>query len=639
MKKQTKILSLILAVVMIMSVMPMTANATSTNEHNTAVPEGYIGVYTIEDLYCVRNDLTANYILMNDIDLSEATAEGGDWNYGGRGWNPIGSDNIYTGNAFSGIFDGNGYSIHGLNINIVNATLPSGATTLYLGVFAKVSGTVKNLTVKGKIELNQSATYSVKHYVGGIAGYCSGGTIENCINDVELDCTAPDHPVYAGGIVGYMSSGTINKCINIANLSLISSFRTTHAYTNKQDICEVFVGGVTAHNNGTILNCINTGDVNAFSNGGSSHWQSSGGMNSSIVYYYNYCDVYASGIATQGTVKECYNTGNISATRKEGEEYGRLYAGGITYSGNSTDCYNVGSSTGYSISKTSASNCYFLEGTGIESSGATQLTNGQMKLKSMYSGWDFDTIWTMDGREDYPYPELRNTALFFPGESTEHEHTYTSEITTPATHLTEGVMTYTCTCGDSYTEVIAKTTEHTYNAVITAPTCTDQGYTTFTCACGDTYVADYVNANEHSHTANVTTPATHITEGVMTYTCACGDSYTEAIKKTTEHTYKAVVIVPTCTSQGYTTYVCECGDSYESDLVDVTDHNDADNNYLCDNCGAELYKDSDDNHDAADNCSHICHKTGFLGFFAKIALFFWKLFGTNPVCECGMAHY
>ena len=95
MKKQTKILSLILAVVMIMSVMPMTANATSTNEHNTAVPEGYIGVYTIEDLYCVRNDLTANYILMNDIDLSEATAEGGDWNYGGRGWNPIGSDNIY----------------------------------------------------------------------------------------------------------------------------------------------------------------------------------------------------------------------------------------------------------------------------------------------------------------------------------------------------------------------------------------------------------------------------------------------------------------------------------------------------------------------------------------------------------------
>ncbi|MBR3815369.1 MAG: hypothetical protein IKJ27_01435 [Clostridia bacterium] len=38
-------------------------------------------------------------------------------------------------------------------------------------------------------------------------------------------------------------------------------------------------------------------------------------------------------------------------------------------------------------------------------------------------------------------------------------------------------------------------------------------------------------------------------------------------------------------------------------------------------------------------CDHICHKTGFMGFFAKIAMFFWKLFKTNPVCECGMAHY
>ncbi len=57
----------------------------TTGEHLTIVPDGYIGVYTIEDLYCIRNDLTANYILMNDIDLTEATAEGGDWNYGSRG--------------------------------------------------------------------------------------------------------------------------------------------------------------------------------------------------------------------------------------------------------------------------------------------------------------------------------------------------------------------------------------------------------------------------------------------------------------------------------------------------------------------------------------------------------------------------
>ena len=32
--------------------------------------------------------------------------------------------------------------------------------------------------------------------------------------------------------------------------------------------------------------------------------------------------------------------------------------------------------------------------------------------------------------------------------------------------------------------------EHDYEAVVTAPTCTEQGYTTYTCACGDSYVDD-----------------------------------------------------------------------------------------------------------------------------------------------------
>lgn len=38
-------------------------------------------------------------------------------------------------------------------------------------------------------------------------------------------------------------------------------------------------------------------------------------------------------------------------------------------------------------------------------------------------------------------------------------------------------------------------------------------------------------------------------------------------------------------------------------------------------------------------CEHICHNNGFLGFIWKIINFFGKLFGMNPVCECGAAHY
>ena len=47
---------------------------------------------------------------------------------------------------------------------------------------------------------------------------------------------------------------------------------------------------------------------------------------------------------------------------------------------------------------------------------------------------------------------------------------------------------------------------HNYEAVITAPTCTEQGYTTYTCAkCGDCYIADYVEAFGHTPSDWITT--------------------------------------------------------------------------------------------------------------------------------------
>lgn len=42
--------------------------------------------------------------------------------------------------------------------------------------------------------------------------------------------------------------------------------------------------------------------------------------------------------------------------------------------------------------------------------------------------------------------------------------------------------------------------DHDYEAVVTAPTCTEQGYTTYTCECGDRYVGDYVDAaGDHTY--------------------------------------------------------------------------------------------------------------------------------------------
>ena len=117
--------------------------------------------------------------------------------------------------------------------------------------------------------------------------------------------------------------------------------------------------------------------------------------------------------------------------------------------------------------------------------------------------------------------------------------------------------------------------EHSYKAVVTAPTCTAKGYTTHTCACGDSYVDTYVDALGHAwDEGKVTKPATEAEDGVKTFTCTrCGETKTETIPKLThEHNYNAVVTAPTCTEKGYTTHTCACGDSYVDTYVDALGH-------------------------------------------------------------------
>ena len=71
-----------------------------------------------------------------------------------------------------------------------------------------------------------------------------------------------------------------------------------------------------------------------------------------------------------------------------------------------------------------------------------------------------------------------------------HTHSYASKITKAATCTTDGIKTYTCSCGDSYTETV-KATGHKYTAKVVKPTYTSQGYTLHTCSCGDSYKDNY----------------------------------------------------------------------------------------------------------------------------------------------------
>ena len=107
------------------------------------------------------------------------------------------------------------------------------------------------------------------------------------------------------------------------------------------------------------------------------------------------------------------------------------------------------------------------------------------------------------------------------------------KVTKPATETETGVKTFTCTrCGETKTEIIPKLThEHSYKAVVTAPTCTEKGYTTHTCACGDSYVDSYVLPLGHDWgSGKVTKEPTATENGIKTYICArCGETKTEVI--------------------------------------------------------------------------------------------------------------
>ena len=183
-------------------------------------------------------------------------------------------------------------------------------------------------------------------------------------------------------------------------------------------------------------------------------------------------------------------------------------------------------------------------------------------------------------------------------------HKYTSSVTKKASCTEDGTMTYTCDCGDSYTETI-KAAGHKYETTTVPPTDTEAGYDEHVCSvCGDSYKDNIIPANGHSYTSEITKPASCTEDGLKTFTCtSCGDTYTEIIKAT-GHEYISSVIPPDCTSDGYTVHICKkCNDSYTDERIKATGHKYVDTviapttteqgctHHKCSDCGDE-YDDS-----------------------------------------------
>jgi len=102
-------------------------------------------------------------------------------------------------------------------------------------------------------------------------------------------------------------------------------------------------------------------------------------------------------------------------------------------------------------------------------------------------------------------------------------------VTTEATCMAEGVKTFVCKHDAKHTktEVIPVDKDnHKFEAVVTAPTCTEKGYTTYKCACGDSYTADEKSPAGHKLTKTEAKDATCTEAGnIEYYTCNVCEGY------------------------------------------------------------------------------------------------------------------
>lgn len=358
-----------------------------------------------EHLNNVRNHLGGHFKMMADIVFTEKDfAEGGDFYNDGQGWEPIG-----TGEApFFGVFDGANHVIRGL---VINSQYES---PVFIGLFGYNKGTIQNLgTAAGQVGASGSSTYSdIDSYIGGLVGYNQGGTINRCYNangvnvsaSFSTSNTANSAHTHVGGLAGYSQEGIIRNCYNIGAVCVnVSSSSLDVTYG-----LDSYAGGIAGYNQGeTISNCYNIGNVSTFISS----------------RYLNYVLPNTGGIAGRnfGQISNCYNIGGVKSNCGDvGGITGDNQNGGII-----SNCYNTGSTSSQSYyiagiagrNTGTVSNCYYLDiiskGVNGDMDTTISCTIEQMKQERTFNGFDFESIWTMEGNADYLYPELQNTPMQF----------------------------------------------------------------------------------------------------------------------------------------------------------------------------------------------------------------------------------
>lgn len=398
----------------------------------------YSAINTAADLESFAgftNDYQDDYMLMFDISLADYP-----------NWNPIGYNSDY---AYAGDFNGAGHTISDLTFS---------SSFDYVGLFGYCRGTITNLGVVGCDITGTSTSSSSEMYVGGlVAANFAPGVIDNCYVTGSVSSTV--YESHIGGLVGLNYDATITNSYAQASVSSSSNYSyigglvgenyNESTGTGAIEDCyatgdvfssssvKSFIGGfVGLNNNAPVFNSYATGAVSS-----TSEYSYIGGfvgqtMETRILTSYATGTVTCSGNAETGgfagyvytgIIKNCYETGDVSAAQGKTGGFVGHNDSAVEY------CYEVGSVsmrlgayvggfTGYNekygillanhANKDNNESLSLLGG-GEDYSEGSYLTTSQMKDAENYStyysdqsDWDFDDTW-MFGALNNGYPYLQ----------------------------------------------------------------------------------------------------------------------------------------------------------------------------------------------------------------------------------------
>lgn len=447
MRKKLKLLSLILAICLTFAACSSSSGSSSFDDsyydgddteqidqmsdnenesakpmHKTDIPSGYIGIYTVEDLKNSGANETANYILMNDIDLSSIA----DWE---------GINN-------NGTFDGNNYTISNLH-------------STQGGLFQK-SKYVKDLTVKDCV-IDVGFSEEKDKFVGGITDI--GCSLSNCSVSGTIQLELFDNcgvtKKYAvGGLMGHQEKQDTSKIYGCLNLAEVTGSNSSNGIGHSYDL---FVGGIVGlgcaveycENRASIelklgeKECDQGWDHSAaggiigsvYMQAGNISYSSNSGDVSTGYYgggILGFC--YEESSSTALTIDSCYNTGNITGVNTRlGTE---TSVGGVcgyilhykpireTTKSKIMNCYNTGTCLsadycgavlGYKLEEdaTQIQFCAYNNSTGLNITGTNAMyaDNKSMSLEEMkdlnnYPFTNKDSVWK-NGTVKYPYPVFK----------------------------------------------------------------------------------------------------------------------------------------------------------------------------------------------------------------------------------------